>query len=167
MGVVGLWGGGARAREWRTGLTIRTAILGAPVERAWSRDRWLYAEQSMHANVLVVVVVVLGRLARASEFPERECCEPVYPLPAVSASVTPDPPSSPATPDTLTGTVCASSSFTTLGTQVRSTNYTLWHYAPPPSPKQFSSNCLNYCITLFVNALWSNNLLRRRKSQLY
>lgn len=33
-------------------------------------------------------------LSKASEFPERECCDPVYPLPAVSASVTPDPPSS-------------------------------------------------------------------------
>ncbi|XP_075217869.1 uncharacterized protein LOC142322676 [Lycorma delicatula] len=41
----------------------------------------------------------------ASEFPERECCDPVYPLPAVSASVTPDPPpSSPA----------ASSSFSSV-----------------------------------------------------
>lgn len=99
------WGGGAGAKEWRTGLTIRTAIaiLGALVGSSGNEAEAGGSTLSMHAYVLVVVVVVVGRLGHASEFPERECCEPVYPLPAVSASVTPDPPSSPATPDTLTG----------------------------------------------------------------
>ncbi|XP_039298571.1 uncharacterized protein LOC111048987 isoform X2 [Nilaparvata lugens] len=45
--------------------------------------------------VLLTVVGLLLQLVTASEFPERECCDPVYPLPAVSASVTPDPPPSP------------------------------------------------------------------------
>ncbi|XP_046682057.1 uncharacterized protein LOC124368754 [Homalodisca vitripennis] len=46
------------------------------------------------AVAVAAVAVTLTIGVRASEFPERECCDPVYPLPAVSASVTPDPPSS-------------------------------------------------------------------------
>ncbi|CAB0020898.1 unnamed protein product, partial [Nesidiocoris tenuis] len=45
--------------------------------------------------MLALALVLLARLANASEFPERECCDPVYPLAAVSASMSPDTPTPP------------------------------------------------------------------------
>jgi hypothetical protein len=40
---------------------------------------------------LVALLLLLARAAGGSEFPERECCDPVYPLPAPPSSTTPYP----------------------------------------------------------------------------
>lgn len=76
-------------------------------------------------------------LVSPSEFPERECCDPVYPLPAVSASVTPDPPSSVSvssvTQETHTGKslFVTPSPITPVTRQSRGGGvYLTWHSAP-------------------------------------
>ncbi|KAF6216044.1 hypothetical protein GE061_000381 [Apolygus lucorum] len=53
--------------------------------------------------MLALALVLLARLANASEFPERECCDPVYPLAAVSASMSPDTPTPPPQLSTRSG----------------------------------------------------------------
>ncbi|KAG8305916.1 hypothetical protein J6590_058880 [Homalodisca vitripennis] len=91
--------------------TESSGVAHSPNDRAHLAGHWVISKQCVRRYVaatlrlamqvplsvavaVAAVAVTLTIGVRASEFPERECCDPVYPLPAVSASVTPDPPSS-------------------------------------------------------------------------
>lgn len=49
------------------------------------------ASRTASRTVRLVALLLLARAAGGSEFPERECCDPVYPLPAPPSSTTPYP----------------------------------------------------------------------------
>ncbi|KAK9498037.1 hypothetical protein O3M35_003922 [Rhynocoris fuscipes] len=46
-------------------------------------------------KLLIINIILIIKLVNSSEFPDRECCDPVYPLAAVSASIGPDTPTPP------------------------------------------------------------------------